>query len=33
MVYIGTQEVASPMARNTSVVLGDHFEGFIEKQI
>jgi len=21
------------MARNTSVVLGDHFEGFIEKQI
>jgi antitoxin ParD1/3/4 len=21
------------MARNTSIVLGDHFEGFIEKQI
>jgi antitoxin ParD1/3/4 len=32
MGYIGIQR-RYPIARNTSVSLGDHFEGFIDRQI
>lgn len=33
MVLIGTQPKAAQMGKNTSISLGEHFEGFIREQI
>jgi antitoxin ParD1/3/4 len=33
LVYIGISQEVSIMPKNTSISLGDHFEGFIKRQI
>ena len=33
MVYIGSNQEVTHMAKNTSISLGEHFEGFIREQV